>query len=227
MIKLYIKYESSFIKDFKTESDSITIGRKSDNTIVLDNPTVSGHHCKIYKVGDSYFIEDLNSTNGTFLNSKRIIKSSIKDKDIITIVKYSLIFSDKEEQKESKEPTKNIEEIIAKTQDKYISAQNLKAIIEIIENPVNEILEYELKNTTTYIGKQGRANIGAKASNIFSSIPELAAAIVFRNDGYYLNPLKEDTVKHNGEKINDKVLLKNEDIIEVGITKFKFILKKP
>jgi hypothetical protein len=102
----------------------------------------------------------------------------------------------------------------------------LKAIIEIIENPVNEILEYELKNTTTYIGKQGRANIGAKASNIFSSIPELAAAIVFRNDGYYLTPLKEDTVKHNGEKINDKVLLKNEDIIEVGITKFKFILKK-
>ncbi|GAB4030628.1 MAG: hypothetical protein Fur0012_06860 [Elusimicrobiota bacterium] len=225
MIKLMIKYESSFIKEFKTASDSVSIGRKAENDLVLDNPTVSGHHCKIYKAGDSYFIEDLNSTNGTFVNSKKVIKSGIKEKDVIGIVKYSLIFSCGEQNTQEKIDISE-KEMLEKTQSKYLDPQKTRAILEIIENPVDSQTEYEIKAVSTYIGKAGKANIPAKASNIFSSLPELAAVITFRSDGYYLNPLKEGILKYNGDDLKEKVVLKNEDIIVVGATRFKFILKK-
>ncbi len=225
MIKLMIKYESSFIKEFKTENNSVSIGRKSGNDLILDNPTVSGNHCKIYKAGDSYFIEDLNSTNGTFVNSKRVIKSGIKENDVITIVKYSIIFSsDAQKTEDPKEKDENI--IMEKTQSKYLDPQKTKASLEIIENPVDSNIEYEIKAVSTYIGKLGKANIPAKSSSIFSSIPELAAVITFRPDGYYLTPLKEGIVKHNGDDIKDKVILKNDDVLIVGATRFKFTLKK-
>lgn len=227
MIKLMIKYESSFIKEFQTEKDSVVIGRKSENDLVLDNPTVSRKHCKIYKAGDSYFIEDLNSTNGTFLNSKKILKSGIKDGDTVTIVKYSLIFSSSKNTAESNNSPKEEEiKILEKTQSKYIDPKTVKASLEAIENPADSVLEYEIKAVSTYIGKQGKANIPAKSANIFSSLPELAAVITFRSEGYYLNPLKEGIVKYNGDELKDKVLLKNEDIIVVGATRFKFCLKK-
>lgn len=226
MIKLMIKYESSFIKEFKTENDFISIGRKAENDIVLDNQTVSGKHCKIYRAGDSYFIEDLNSTNGTFINSKRIIKSGLKNGDVITIVKYSLVFSsDKNISKESANLQQE-EEILKQTRSKYIDPKSVKVSVEVIENPYDSVVEYEIKATSTYIGKHGKANIPAKAANIFSSMPELAAVITFRADGYYLNVLKEGIVKHNGDEIKDKIILKDEDIIVVGATRFKFNLKK-
>lgn len=50
----------------------ITIGRETDNTIVIDNKLASRHHCMIQKIRDAYFLKDENSTNGTFLNGRRI-----------------------------------------------------------------------------------------------------------------------------------------------------------
>lgn len=53
-------------------ADIITMGRKSDNTVVLDDKYVSSHHVKIYKRNNEYVIEDLDSTNGTKINETRI-----------------------------------------------------------------------------------------------------------------------------------------------------------
>ncbi len=50
----------------------ITIGRDQDNNIVIDNKLASRHHCIIQKIRDAYFLKDENSTNGTFLNGRRI-----------------------------------------------------------------------------------------------------------------------------------------------------------
>ena len=63
----------------------ITIGRESDNDVVVDNKLASRHHCSIQKIRDEYFLKDENSTNGTFLNDHRIppdkyVKLSTGDK---------------------------------------------------------------------------------------------------------------------------------------------------
>ncbi len=50
----------------------ITIGREPDNNIVIDSKLASRYHCIIQKIRDEFFLKDENSTNGTFLNGRRI-----------------------------------------------------------------------------------------------------------------------------------------------------------
>ncbi|MEK7287005.1 MAG: FHA domain-containing protein, partial [Elusimicrobiota bacterium] len=94
MPKLLLKFNAAVIKEIPITKDVLTVGRKEDNDIVIDNPAVSGHHCKIYLQGDTFFIDDLNSTNGTFVNDKKIIRSKIQNNDIIGIVKHALVLLD-------------------------------------------------------------------------------------------------------------------------------------
>ena len=53
MPKLLLKFEAAVIKEITLDKPVFTVGRKPDNDIVLDHPTVSGHHCKIYSAGGS------------------------------------------------------------------------------------------------------------------------------------------------------------------------------
>jgi pSer/pThr/pTyr-binding forkhead associated (FHA) protein len=62
--------------------DSITLGRREDNSIVLNDQFVSGHHAKLYLRNDEFILEDLNSTNGTFVNDNKIngrVKLRVED----------------------------------------------------------------------------------------------------------------------------------------------------
>lgn len=65
---------------------TITIGRKDDNSIVLQDLHVSGYHAKLIVKNDVLFIEDLNSTNGTFVNDNKINgRVKLFTKDIVTV----------------------------------------------------------------------------------------------------------------------------------------------
>ena len=66
------------------------IGRNAENDIVIENLAVSKLHARIVKQDEAYYIEDLNSTNGTYLNKIRITKKDLKDNDIISVGKHSL-----------------------------------------------------------------------------------------------------------------------------------------
>ncbi|MFN0118661.1 MAG: FHA domain-containing protein [Elusimicrobiota bacterium] len=97
MAKIYVKFNSAVIKEIPIDKDEISIGRKPNNDIAIDHPTISGFHGKIKKMGDHYIIEDLNSTNGTFLNGQRIKSGRIKHKDQVGIAGHVLEFiTDKE-----------------------------------------------------------------------------------------------------------------------------------
>ncbi|MCQ2576588.1 MAG: FHA domain-containing protein [Treponema sp.] len=74
----------------------ITIGRDSDNDVVIDNKLASRHHAMIQKIKDAYFLKDTNSTNGTYINGVKIpadkyVKLGQGDK--ITIGNMSLVIS--------------------------------------------------------------------------------------------------------------------------------------
>jgi len=74
----------------------ITIGRSQDNNIVIDNKLASRHHAIIQKIKDAYFLKDENSTNGTFLNGRRIPSDKyvrLNGGDKITIGNSNLILS--------------------------------------------------------------------------------------------------------------------------------------
>jgi len=79
-------------KTFPIDRDAITIGRSKDNTIPIDNPTVSVHHCSIIRDGDRYLLRDLESTNGTRLNSKEITESKLRPKDLLQVGSVEFLF---------------------------------------------------------------------------------------------------------------------------------------
>jgi pSer/pThr/pTyr-binding forkhead associated (FHA) protein len=70
----------------------VTIGRQPDNLLCIDNPIVSGHHARIYWENNGYFLEDLESFNGTYMNNRRVAKAALNDGDVILIGKHMVEF---------------------------------------------------------------------------------------------------------------------------------------
>ena len=83
--KLIVSLEEKVVDEIPIEKEIITIGRRTDNDLCLDNLAISGYHSQISTVLDDCFLEDLNSTNGTFVNSKIVKKHALRDGDIIDI----------------------------------------------------------------------------------------------------------------------------------------------
>ena len=79
-------------KTFPIDRDVFTVGRSKDNAVMLDNPTVSGHHCSIIRDGDRFLLRDLESTNGTRLNAKEVTESKLRPKDLVQIGSVEFIF---------------------------------------------------------------------------------------------------------------------------------------
>lgn len=72
------------------------IGRAPDNDLVIDNPTISSKHARIYTYLTVSYIEDLKSTNGTYVNGKRIQKHILKAGDAVSLGKYELLLADQQ-----------------------------------------------------------------------------------------------------------------------------------
>ena len=224
MPKLLLKFEASVIKEIRLDKPCFTVGRKPDNDIVPDNATVSGHHCKLYEAGDTWFMEDLNSTNGTFINGKKVLKAGLHNNDSVGIVKYFLVFI---EDTPAQVTAAAAPPQGTKTEPRQPPPQNRgQGGLEVLEGGSDEAKSHELTNLSTYIGKTAQANIHYKGSGIFNIGPDIAAVITLRPEGYYLVPIKEGYARHNGMPLTEKVLLKDDDRIEAGGTKFRFFIKQ-
>jgi pSer/pThr/pTyr-binding forkhead associated (FHA) protein len=235
MPKFLLKFNAAVIKEIPITKDSLTVGRKDDNDIVIDNPAVSGHHAKITLAGDTFFVEDLESTNGVFVNEKKVMKAGLKNNDVIGIVKHALVFVDDRGHQappaEAAAPARDSAAektmmITAERQQEMASAasqaaQKKPAVIRVVKGVVDKP-EYELRDPSTYIGKSERVTIKIKGAGMFGKAPENAAMIAARADGYYLVPIEEGYTKLNGKTISQKELLKDGDQIELGGTTLQF-----
>lgn len=90
--KLEFSFNSSKLAEFMLNKEVITIGRKEDNDVRIENLAVSGHHARILTIFDDSFLEDLSSTNGTYVNGKLIDKHPLKHGDVVTIGKHELLY---------------------------------------------------------------------------------------------------------------------------------------
>jgi pSer/pThr/pTyr-binding forkhead associated (FHA) protein len=90
MGKLVVSLDGVVIKEVQITKDKTTLGRRPYNDIVIDNLAVSGEHAVMQMVGADVFIEDLNSTNGTYINGKAIKKQLLTHNDTVEIGKYKI-----------------------------------------------------------------------------------------------------------------------------------------
>jgi predicted component of type VI protein secretion system len=93
MPKLVLLFEGRVLKETAvSHTAAVTIGRLPDNTIVIDNPAVSSHHLRIAREGPQFVVEDLESTNGTFVNGAKVTKRALRHGDTILVGKHKIFF---------------------------------------------------------------------------------------------------------------------------------------
>ncbi len=92
MAKLLVMREGVIEQTVQLTKERMTVGRHKHNDIVLNHPAVSGEHALVTTILDDSFLEDLQSTNGTFVNGHRIGKHFLQNKDVIKMAKYHLEF---------------------------------------------------------------------------------------------------------------------------------------
>ncbi|OGS00391.1 MAG: hypothetical protein A3G41_03130 [Elusimicrobia bacterium RIFCSPLOWO2_12_FULL_59_9] len=231
MAKLLLKFNTAVIKEIPINKDVLTVGRKPGNDIIIDSAAISGKHCKIFRQAGKYFVEDLKSTNGTFVNDKKVLSSGLQNNDVIGLVKHSLVFIDDTPVAPAGPPPDNdatmvisaakIPEVAAAIPAK--AAEDVKVgVVSITKGMVAEPAEIELTTMSTYIGKSDRMTVRIKG--LFA--PDVAAMITRRGDQYVLVAVKAGYPVVNGEAVNGQRPLQDGDEITVGSTSMIFSLRK-
>ena len=90
MAKLILTLGGNKIKEFELNKEQMIIGRRASSDIQVENLAVSGEHAKILTILNDSFLEDLKSTNGTFVNGALVKKQALQHGDVITIGKHKL-----------------------------------------------------------------------------------------------------------------------------------------
>ena len=96
MARLILSLDNQVLAEYNMTKERYTVGRLPDNDVRIDNPAVSGHHSLIINILNDSFLEDLNSTNGTYVNGKLIKKHALQDGDVLTIGHHQIRFSDEQ-----------------------------------------------------------------------------------------------------------------------------------
>lgn len=238
MPKLILKFKEAVLEQFPLKKDTLTVGRVDDNDIKIDNMAVSGHHAKFIRENGDFVLIDLNSLNGTFVNGQKISKWILKDNDLITIGKHTLVFQDERTEKtsalsstsEMKAPEGTVM-LDMRTQQQLLEEAAAKKPSDQMVEMVGTITflsggegqgDIELSKRVTMLGKGKDADI--KIKGLF--LPKMSAVISRRPAGYFISHSEGRAVpKVNGESIKGQVKLKDGDMVEVSGTKMHFYLK--
>ncbi len=207
MPKMIVSIDGVVIKEVQLTKDRTTLGRRPYNDIVIDNLAVSGEHAVMQMSGMDVFLEDLNSTNGTYVNGKAIKKQQLQNGDAVEIGKYKIKFVH-EGASENYEKTMVISAGSVVEAGDPAGAPVGNAAIKVMSGTAAG-REVPLVKVVTTIGKPGVA----------------VAAITRRPHGYVV-ALVEGTQKPtiNGDPIGtDAVNLHHGDLLELAGTQMQFV----
>jgi pSer/pThr/pTyr-binding forkhead associated (FHA) protein len=90
--KIIISRDGQVLREVELVKERMTLGRHPSNDIVIEERTVSGQHAAFTTILNDAFLEDLGSTNGTFVNGQRIVKHVLAPKDKIALSKFQIEF---------------------------------------------------------------------------------------------------------------------------------------
>lgn len=229
MPELVVKYEDKVIERVVTQKKRISIGRTSDNDIILDNKAVSRKHAEIEFGDDSALVIDNESLNGTFVNNRKITEEVLKDSDEITIGKFNLLYHQDTPKDVKLSDLDGTMVLRTKRQKKLLESDKkekeltAKAGCSLLLGEENtDVKQFYLDKPVITFGKSKYVHIKTKGF----WISKIQAKITREKDGYVLMNLgRRGKTRVNGEEVT-KYLLKNDDLFEVGKSVFRFIQGK-
>ena len=222
MGKLVVSLDGVVIKEVQVTKDKTTLGRRPYNDIVIDNLAVSGEHAVLQMVGSDVFIEDLNSTNGTYINGKAVKKQLLAHNDTVEIGKYKIKYMVDDGVDYEKTMIMKPGALPVRASQNYsptagfgpasgfgsLGASTTPATIKVL-NGAAAGREVHLTKVVTTVGKPGVQ----------------VASITKRPGGYVLAHVEGDsrpTVNGN-PLIGETISLKNGDVIELAGTQMQFV----
>ncbi len=241
MAKLIIKTNGSLVGEFPLDKECITMGRKPDNDIKIEHLAVSGHHAQVITILNDSFVEDLNSTNGTFVNSKPVKKHALRDGDQITLGNYQIQYMN---ELAASAAENNFERTLIMSPNSVAPAwqgtddpmthETMAAEIPKVANaeashdhdtPAPQRAKLQILNGTN-AGKEVELT---KAMTTLGRPSVSVAAITRRAQGYYIIQVEaindQRVPRVNGMPISPQAQpLKDHDIIEVAGIKMEFFL---
>ena len=229
MARLILSLDGQVMAEYNMNKERYTIGRLPDNDIRIDNPAVSGHHSLIINILNDSFLEDLNSTNGTYVNGKLIKKHALQHGDVLTCGHHQLRFveDDAAQQDEfertlviqpSARPVEKIRAAVSTGAEATAARRTLGNGTPAIKKARLQVLsgafagrELELTKTLTTLGRPGVQ----------------VAAITRRSEGYFLVHVDADRSDNyplvNGAPIGAQARkLVDNDVIQLAGVKMGF-----
>lgn len=224
MPKMIVSIDGVVIKEVQLTKDRMTLGRRPYNDIVIDNLAVSGEHAALQMAGHEVYLEDLDSTNGTYVNGKSIKKQLLQNGDAIEVGKYKIKFVG-DLASESFDKTMMVKagagglastamplaaapQAVAPAPMGMGLGESLSAAIKVLSGAAAG-REVSLTKVVTTIGKPGVA----------------VAAITRRQRGFVVHHVEgAGNPALNGSPIGSEPLpLKNGDLIELAGTQMQFV----
>lgn len=237
MPKLILQFEDRMLREYGVGA-SVTIGRLPDNIVVIDNPTVSSHHARLFRDGDRFVIEDLASTNGTYVNERLVARHTLQDGDVVLVGKHKLVFDEHGTAvaEEAMPALSGLQDTIYLDTEKHrallarlnqsrektaagvtppVAARAAAAVGRIGVLRVlaghSERTEYDLDARTSLIGKSEEALV--RLRGWFQ--PKVAVAIARNSDGYVATIMGGKTLI-NSRRRSGRHHLKDGDTLEVS-----------
>jgi len=225
---LVLTLNQSVLGEFSLEKERLLIGRKPENDIQVDNLAVSGQHAAIITILNDSFLEDLDSTNGTFVNGKLVKKHALKHGDVVTIGKHELKYVNDEATTDDQDFEKTMiirpgmashAAAAAKAEEtappppagvgSQVAAEDMPlGKIQVLSGP-GAGKELELKKALITLGRPGVQ----------------VAVITRRPQGYFITHVEGKHPLVNGDSIGAQAhALKDHDVVELAGVKMEFFV---
>jgi pSer/pThr/pTyr-binding forkhead associated (FHA) protein len=233
MARLVLSLDGQVMAEYNMNKERYTIGRLPDNDIRIDNAAVSGHHSLIINILNDSFLEDLNSTNGTYVNGKLIKKHALQHGDVITVGHHQLRFVEDDEQQDEFEKTMVI-------QPSARPVEKLRtAVVDAAAGPGATLRSRTLGDNAAALKKAklqvlsgafaGREVELTKALTTLGRPGIQVAAITRRSEAYYIvhvdSGKPDDYPLLNGTPIGQQATrLNDNDVIQLAGVKMGFFV---
>jgi len=229
MARLILSMNGQNMAEYNMTKERYTIGRLPDNDVRIDNPTVSGHHSLIINILNDSFLEDLNSTNGTYVNGKLIKKHALQHGDVVTVGKHQLRYIDVANEQEEEAEDEFASTMIIDNSEVVARAAANGSDVAVAEPPAQALATGEQAKAKppvsakiqvlngTFAGREVDLN---KAVTTLGRPGTQVIAITRRGEGFSIVKVENEAGREppsiNGQPLDDTArVLRDNDVIQI------------